>query len=90
MGLNRSHGTIPFIITKTKKTTSIPYSTQGGDAPTDENDINAEVEPFYALAQRCRLSGAPDMVLEVLNAYRAMASPGALRAGAPRYVFIHV
>lgn len=66
----------------------MPLPTQGGDAPTDDgSDSNAEeVEPFYALAQRCRLSGAPDMVLEVLNAYRAMASPGALKAGAPRYI----
>ena len=43
--------------------------------------------PFYALAQRCRLSGGmPDMVLHVLNTYRAMASPGALSPAAPRCV----
>lgn len=44
------------------------------------------MEPFYALAQRCRLSSMPDMVLEVLNTYRSMASPEALRLGAPRCV----
>ena len=43
--------------------------------------LDEEVEPFYALAQRCRQSDLPDLVLEVLNSYRAMASPGALSIG---------
>lgn len=46
--------------------------------------LDEEVEPFYALAQQCRQSDLPDIVLEVLNSYRAMASPGALSIGAPR------
>lgn len=66
------------------------HTPQGGDGNNpdgaDTTGVDAEVEPFYALAQRCRLSGMPDMVLEVLNSYRAMASPGALRPGAPRCV----
>jgi hypothetical protein len=40
-------------------------------------DPSAELAPFYELAQRCRRSGMPDMVLAVLNTYRAAASPQA-------------
>lgn len=65
---------------------------QGGDGSTlsappsvppsvQPSLVEEEVEPFYALAQRCRQSDLPDMVLEVLNSYRAMASPGALFIG---------
>ena len=47
------------------------------------------MEPFYALARRCQ--HLPDLVLEILNSYRAMASPGVSKArrGSPTHSPTH-
>jgi len=60
---------------------SLPSFSPPSSSPSSV--LDEEVEPFYALAQRCRQSDLPDLVLEVLNSYRAMASPGALSIGRP-------
>jgi hypothetical protein len=61
--------------------TSSAFSSLSSPFAFPSSALDEEVEPFYALAQRCRQSDLPDIVLEVLNSYRAMASPGALSIG---------